>query len=117
MTTTLDERVIKFSQESKSTMTTLRSVIRKKERFPKDSFEELKNAFPCIIAGIRDYAEYIPFDSDIFDLIIIDEASQVSIAQALPALFRGKRFLFLEIKNSSVMLNLLRLVHSQMRPI
>ena len=95
MTTTLDERVIKFSQESKSTMTTLRSVIRKKERFPKDSFEELKNAFPCIIAGIRDYAEYIPFDSDIFDLIIIDEASQVSIAQALPALFRGKKILVL----------------------
>jgi hypothetical protein len=95
MTMTLDERVIDFSQESRSTMATLRSVIRKKERFPKDSFNELKHAFPCIISGIRDYAEYIPFDSNIFDLIIIDEASQVSIAQALPALFRGKKILVL----------------------
>lgn len=47
------------------------------------------------MAGIRDYAEFIPLEKDLFDLIIIDEASQVSIAQALPALIRGKKIVIL----------------------
>ena len=47
------------------------------------------------MAGIRDYAEYIPLEPEIFDLVIIDEASQVSIAQAFPALLRAKKVLIL----------------------
>jgi ssDNA-binding Zn-finger/Zn-ribbon topoisomerase 1 len=47
------------------------------------------------LAGIRDYAEYIPLEPEIFDLVIIDEASQVSIAQAFPALLRAKKVLIL----------------------
>ena len=35
--------------------------------------------------------EYIPLEPEIFDIVIIDEASQVSIAQAFPALLRAKR--------------------------
>ena len=51
--------------------------------------------FPCIISSVRDFAEYIQLDKDMFDLIIIDEASQVSIAQAFPALIRAKKILVL----------------------
>jgi len=47
------------------------------------------------LAGIRDYAEYIPLEPEMFDLVIIDEASQVSIAQSLPALLRAKKVLIL----------------------
>ncbi len=47
------------------------------------------------MAGIRDYAEYIPLEPEIFDLVIIDEASQVSIAQAFPALLRAKKVVVL----------------------
>ena len=54
----------------------------------------LKN-FPCIIASLRDYSNIIPLDKDIFDLVIIDEASQVNIAQAFPTLIRGKKILVL----------------------
>ena len=46
-----------------------------------------------MIAGLRDYAEFIPLKEELFDLIIIDEASQVSIAQALPAMLRCKKML------------------------
>ena len=52
-----------------------------------------------IIAGIRDYAEYVPLERGLFDLIIIDEASQVSIAQALPAFIRAKKVLVLGDRN------------------
>ncbi len=73
----------------------MRDVIRSKQRFPKEEFTKLKKAFPFILAGIRDYAEYIRLEPEIFDLLIIDEASQVSIAQAFPALLRAKKILIL----------------------
>lgn len=95
MTYLLDERVINFYEYNKATAKTLRDIIRNKQKFPKDEFVKLKNAFPCILAGIRDYAEYIPLEPEIFDLVIIDEASQVSIAQAFPALLRAKKIVIL----------------------
>ena len=95
MTYRLDGRVIDFYQNNQATAKSLRTIIQKKRRFPKDEFEKLKNAFPCILSGIRDYAEYIPLQADIFDLVIIDEASQVSISQAFPALLRARKVLVL----------------------
>ncbi|MGB2697515.1 MAG: AAA domain-containing protein [Candidatus Zixiibacteriota bacterium] len=95
MTFLLDGRLIDFYENNKATARALRDIIRTKQRFPKDEFLKLKHAFPCILAGIRDYAEYIPLEPEIFDLLIIDEASQVSIAQAFPALLRAKKVLIL----------------------
>ncbi|MDB2415190.1 AAA domain-containing protein, partial [Rickettsiales bacterium] len=84
MTYKLDERVVDFYNNKRNDPTSLKKIISKKQRFDKKVFEDLKNAFPCILAGIRDFAEYIPLESEIFDIVIIDEASQVSIAQAFP---------------------------------
>ena len=95
MTYLLDGRVIDFYEQNRATAKALRDIIRTKQRFPKEEFGKLKKAFPCILAGIRDYAEYIPLQPEIFDLLIIDEASQVSIAQAFPALLRAKKILIL----------------------
>lgn len=91
----LDGRVIDFYENNKNDAETLRAIIRGKQKFPRDKFEKLNNAFPCILAGIRDYAEYIPLNHQMFDLLIIDEASQVSLAQAFPALIRAKKVLIL----------------------
>ena len=95
MTYFLDKRIIEYTQDYANEVGTLKNIVRKKQKFPKDLFRNLKKAFPCILAGIRDYAEFIPLEKDLFDLIIIDEASQVSIAQALPALIRGKQIIVL----------------------
>jgi hypothetical protein len=95
MTYLMDGRVIEFYENQKNTATSLRDIIKTKQRFPHAEFRKLKDAFPCILAGVRDYAEYIPLEPQIFDLLIIDEASQVSIAQAFPALLRAKRILIL----------------------
>jgi superfamily I DNA and/or RNA helicase/very-short-patch-repair endonuclease/predicted RNA-binding Zn-ribbon protein involved in translation (DUF1610 family) len=91
----LDGRLINFYEHNRSDAETLRNIIRNKQCFPKEEFAKLKEAFPCILAGIRDYAEYIPLEPQIFDLVIIDEASQVSVAQAFPALLRAKKVLIL----------------------
>jgi superfamily I DNA and/or RNA helicase len=95
----MDGRVVEFSNTQKNLSAQIKDIIRKKQKFPKKSFVQLKTAFPCMIAGIRDYAEYVPLEKGIFDLVIIDEGSQVSIAQALPAFIRGKKMLVLGDKN------------------
>ncbi|NNE35271.1 MAG: AAA family ATPase, partial [Rhodothermales bacterium] len=91
----LDGNVIDFVTNKGALATTLRSLIAKKQPFPSDRFGDLKKAFPCIIAGIREFADYIPLEPGIVDLVVIDEASQVSIGQALPALLRGKQIVVL----------------------
>ena len=91
----IDKRVIEFSHQSPADAKTLAKIVKNKSKFPTDKFEVLKKAFPCIIAGLRDYAEFIPLERDLFDLVIIDEGSQVSIAQAWPAVLRAKKMLVL----------------------
>lgn len=95
----LDRSVVSFANEQKNKAAQIKTIIKKKQKFPKDLFLSLQKAFPIIIAGIRDYAEYVPMEKNIFDLIIIDEASQVSIAQAMPAFIRAKKVLVLGDKN------------------
>lgn len=91
----IDERVIHFADHYKNDAKTLAKIISEKKRFPRDKFDNLKQAFPCMICSLRDYAEYIPLERELFDIIIIDEASQVSIAQAFPAIIRAKKMLVL----------------------
>ena len=95
----LDARVVTFANTKKNKAAQIKTIIQKKQKFPKELFEDLSDAFPVMIAGIRDYAEYVPLERELFDLIIIDEASQVSIAQALPAFIRAKKVLVLGDRN------------------
>jgi hypothetical protein len=95
MASVMDERIINFSEKNANDVQTLKNIIKDKKKFPRELFSELKNAFPCIIANIRTYSDFIPLEFEMFDLVIIDEASQVSIAQALPALFRAKKVIVL----------------------
>ncbi len=95
MTDKLDSKILNFFDNNRTTAKTLSKIIRSKAKFPTKEFVKLREAFPCIIASVRDFAEFINLKKDLFDLIIIDEASQVSIAQALPALIRAKKVLVL----------------------
>lgn len=95
MTYEMDARFINFVRSKAATAKALTGVIRSRQKFPTETFQELRDAFPCIIANIREYAEYIPLEQGMFDLVVIDEASQVSVAQAFPALLRAKKALVL----------------------
>jgi len=95
MTNELDQRIISFYDKNRNTADSLKNIISKKSKFPKAEFSKLKNTFPCIISSVRDFSNYISLDKDLFDLVVIDEASQVSIAQAFPAILRGKKILVL----------------------
>jgi len=91
----IDDSVVEFYEQKRTTSQSIREIISKKQRFPQNKFEDLQRAFPCIIANIRDYAEYVPLKPHLFDIIVIDEASQVSIAQAFPAIIRAKKMVVL----------------------
>ncbi len=91
MTNILDESVIDFRENYKNDAEELRKIIRARKQIPREYLRKLVEAFPCIIVNIRELGEFIPLESNIFDIVIIDEASQVSIAQAFPAILRAKK--------------------------
>ena len=95
MTNILDESVINFRENYKNDAEELKKIIKQRKKISKSLLEKLVNAFPCLIVNIRDLGEYIPLEANIFDLVIIDEASQVSVAQAFPAIIRGKKIVVL----------------------
>jgi hypothetical protein len=57
----------------------------------KIDFTKLFEVFPIVLGEIKALHPYLPFQSDIFDLVIIDEASQVNLAEIIPILYRAKR--------------------------
>lgn len=60
--------------------------------FQQVDFNSLLNVFPLWCAKLRDLNNVLPMRNGMFDLVIIDEASQVNIAEIIPAFYRGKRF-------------------------
>jgi hypothetical protein len=51
----------------------------------------LLEAFPLWMSTFRDLAKLAPFEREMFDLIVVDEATQSDMASALPALYRARR--------------------------
>lgn len=54
------------------------------------NYDNLLNVFNLWLSEIRYIGEILPNNKEMFDLIIIDEASQVNIAEIFPVLYRGK---------------------------
>jgi tetratricopeptide (TPR) repeat protein len=57
----------------------------------KIDFTRLFEVFPIVLGEIKALHPYLPFQSEVFDLVIIDEASQVNLAEIVPILYRAKR--------------------------
>lgn len=95
MNAEVDNRLVSFMNNFKADAKTLASVISQRQKFPEEKFANVKESFPVIIASIRQFGEYMPLVPDLFDVVVIDEASQVSVAQAFPALLRAKKIVVL----------------------
>jgi hypothetical protein len=91
MNAEVDSRLVSFMQNSATDAKVLAKLIKDKQKFPEEKFESVKQAFPVMIASIREFGEYMPLKKDLLDVLVIDEASQVSVAQAFPALLRAKK--------------------------
>lgn len=91
MNAQVDSRLVDFIDNHRSDAKTMAQLIAQRQKFPEEKFGDVKASFPIILAGIREFGEYMPLVPGLFDVIVIDEASQVSVAQALPALLRAKK--------------------------
>ncbi len=60
----------------------------------RELFEKVPNVLrkmcPCFLMSPLSVAQYISADSDLFDIVIFDEASQIRTCEAIGALSRGK---------------------------
>lgn len=54
------------------------------------NFEAMSGLIPIWMMGLDDASRILPLQANIFDYVIIDEASQCNIAYALPVMFRAK---------------------------
>lgn len=63
----------------------------KKELLAQVPVEVLLRAFPCWASTDRFLSHILPLRKALFDLVVIDEASQVDLAAASPSLYRGER--------------------------
>jgi very-short-patch-repair endonuclease len=58
-------------------------------------FEDFRNFVfgiaPCWLANPDSVSEVFPLERELFDLIVYDEASQCTVEDAIPSLYRGKR--------------------------
>ncbi|MEA2056500.1 MAG: AAA domain-containing protein, partial [Patescibacteria group bacterium] len=61
------------------------------KRLSSEQAKVLFENLSCIIAPPKLVSEYLPMDKDMVDVLIIDEASQVSIAESISLMLRAKQ--------------------------
>lgn len=83
----------------KKQMAVLKRECEKKKRFmpPRKLLSETKNLAmrlkPCFLMSPLSVAQYLPVDGDLFDMVIFDEASQMTVWDAVGVIARGKQFI------------------------
>jgi len=68
-----------------------RASSRQQAMFDAVNFHSLLKAFPIWLCSLESLHRVLPLRPEIFDLVIIDEATQCDIASSLPALYRASR--------------------------
>lgn len=64
-----------------------------KKALSKVNFSKILEVLPIWLADLSQLNGVIPLEKEVFDLVIIDEATQCDIASALPAIYRAKQVL------------------------
>lgn len=72
MSSLLDKSVLRFSESHKNDAQDIRRLIKGRKQIPRSLLGPLVQAFPCIIIGIRELGAYIPFEHELFDVVIIE---------------------------------------------
>ncbi|WP_422082826.1 AAA domain-containing protein [Ulvibacterium sp.] len=62
--------------------------------FEKIEFDNILKAFPVWLINLSEVKDKIPLQKELFDVVIIDEATQCDIASCIPAIQRAKRVVF-----------------------
>lgn len=63
-------------------------------KFDEIKFDAVLKAFPIWLCNLSEVKDALPFKKEMFDVVIIDEATQCDIASCLPLIQRAKRLVF-----------------------
>ncbi|GAB5525545.1 MAG: DEAD/DEAH box helicase [Roseivirga sp.] len=94
---TFELRIRTALLEDRQTLKKLLSAIRartsskRESLFSELSFKTMFSAFPIWLCKMSDLHKVLPFQKHLFDMVIIDEATQCDIASCLPAIYRGRQ--------------------------
>lgn len=69
------------------------SLTKQEKLFKTLDFSQILKTFPIWLCKLSDLNEGLPLQKDLFDLVVVDEASQVDLASIMPALYRAKKLL------------------------
>ena len=58
----------------------------------KNPIRRVTECLPFWAAEIKDLSSVFPFSLDMFDLVVVDEASQVNLPEIIPAFYRGTKY-------------------------
>lgn len=63
------------------------------EKIHNFNFDLILKALPIWLTTTKQISNHLPLKKQIFDLVIVDEASQCDIASLIPAIYRGKKLI------------------------
>lgn len=66
---------------------------KKEELFDNIDFSLILKVFPIWLVKLSDLAQALPLVNELFDYVIIDEATQCDIASSIPAIYRAKKLI------------------------
>ena len=88
-----------IDSETKKALALLKRELEKKKRFmaPRKLLAETKcvatKLKPCFLMSPLSVAQYLPVDSEAFDLVVFDEASQMTVWDAVGVIARGRQLI------------------------
>lgn len=95
----LSEKINKTLKEHRSHLVKFRKAIgartshKQESIFSEIDFSILLESMPIWLCSLESLHKTLPLESELFDLLVIDEATQCDVASCLPAMYRSKRSL------------------------
>lgn len=68
-----------------------RTAMKQREYFKQVDYDDLLTVLPIWCSSLSNLSKLLPFKQELFDVVIIDEATQCNMSVCIPALFRAKR--------------------------
>lgn len=94
----LSNQAVDFLADEKK-LASLADALTRKQLLDSKLCQASQQAFPCVAGSATRIAETLPLESGLFDIVIIENAGSMSVADILPLLLRAKKALIIGSKD------------------
>lgn len=91
----LDAKLLKYVESQAEAFAHIKQALSEGREIEPAAFANILQVFPCVLGTIDNYAAQVPLKKGLFDVVVIDEAAHISVAEVLPALLRAKKVVIL----------------------